>query len=93
MGYPLFVGSLLVANEGYELGDKHMRKVIQITVALIMTVTGCGCTGLEIGARGGIYRVDERYESQRTNVNNRVPLKCYFVDCTPVKTTDEVMGS
>jgi hypothetical protein len=71
-----------------------MKRTIQIVVALVMTVTGCGCTGLEIGARGGIYRVDERYESQRTNIHNRVPLKCYFVDCTPTtKTTEEIMGS
>jgi hypothetical protein len=88
------VGSLLAANDGCELGENDMKRTIQIIVALVMTVTGCGCTGLEIGARAGLYRVDERYESQKTNVNNRVPLKCYFVDCTPqAKTTEEVMGS
>jgi hypothetical protein len=40
-----------------------------------------GCTGIEIGGRLGVYRVDERQESSRTNVENKVPLKCYFVDC------------
>lgn len=71
-----------------------MKKTIQIVVAVIMTVTGCGCTGMEVGARAGIYRVDERYESQKTNIHNKVPLKCYFVDCAPqAAKTDEVMGS
>jgi hypothetical protein len=40
-----------------------------------------GCTGIELGGRVGLYRVDERQESSRTNVENKVPLKCYFVDC------------
>jgi hypothetical protein len=40
-----------------------------------------GCTGIEIGGRLGIYRVDERQESSRTNVENKVPLRCYFVNC------------
>lgn len=40
-----------------------------------------GCTGIEIGGRLGVYRVDERQESSRTNVENKVPLRCYFVNC------------
>ena len=47
-----------------------------------------GCTGMEIGGRLGVYRVDERQESSRTNVENRVPLKCYFVDCYSKPTMD-----
>jgi len=41
-----------------------------------------GCTGIELGGRLGVYRVDERQESSRTNVENKVPLKCYFVSCS-----------
>lgn len=48
-----------------------------------------GCTGLELGGRLGVYRVDERQESSRTNVENKVPLKCYFVDCY-TQTTSEL---
>jgi len=40
-----------------------------------------GCTGMEVGGRLGVYRVDERQESSRTHLENKVPLKCYFVDC------------
>lgn len=47
-----------------------------------------GCTGIELGGRLGVYRVDERQESSRTNVENKVPLKCYFVDCYTQPTND-----
>ena len=54
-----------------------MKMLIACSVLLLVS----GCTGMEIGGRLGVYRVDERQESSRTNVENRVPLKCYFVDC------------
>jgi hypothetical protein len=34
-----------------------------------------GCTGIELGGRLGVYRVDERQESQKTH---NVPLACYL---------------
>jgi hypothetical protein len=47
-------------------------------VGAVMALTGC--TGMEIGGKLWISRVDERQESQRTH---NVPLKCYFwTDCT-----------
>lgn len=55
-----------------------MKKLLIILCLSICT----GCTGIELGGRLGVYRVDERQESSRTNVENKVPLKCYFVDCT-----------
>lgn len=55
-----------------------MKKYIFCAVALLCS----GCTGIELGGRLGVYRVDERQESSRTNVENKVPLKCYFVDCS-----------
>jgi len=57
-----------------------MVKVLKFVVGAIMCLLA-GCTGMEVGGKVGIYRVDERQESSRTNVDNRVPLKCYFVQC------------
>lgn len=57
-----------------------------IACGVLMLVSGC--TGIELGGRLGVYRVDERQESSRTNVENRVPLKCYFVDCYSKPTMD-----
>lgn len=48
-----------------------------------------GCSGMEVGGRLGVYRVDERQESQRT-YRQAVPLKCYFTSCAPA---DEAQGS
>ena len=50
--------------------------------ALALSVFGTGCAGMEVGGKVGVYRVDERQESQRT-YRNAVPLKCYFVQCDP----------
>jgi hypothetical protein len=36
-------------------------------IALVVTVTGCGARGYELGGRLGYYEVDERQESQRTH--------------------------
>jgi len=39
-----------------------------------------GCTGMEVGGKLWVSRVDERQESQRTH---NVPLKCYlWADCS-----------
>jgi hypothetical protein len=35
-------------------------------IALVVTVTGCGARGYEIGGKLGFTEVDERQESQRT---------------------------
>ena len=48
-------------------------------LAVLATVSGC--SGVEIGGRLGVYRVDEREESSRMTRHNAVPLKCYFVQC------------
>lgn len=59
---------------------KLIGNVFKMVAALVM-IACSACTGIEIGGKAGIYRVDERQDSSRTNVENRVPLKCYFVDC------------
>jgi hypothetical protein len=58
-----------------------MRTLIALGILMLS-----GCTGIEIGGRLGVYRVDERQESSRTNVENKVPLICYFVSCTETTT-------
>ena len=49
-----------------------------------------GCSGMEVGGRLGVYRVDERQESQRT-YRQGTPIKCYFVNCQA--SPEEVQGS
>lgn len=51
-----------------------MRKILLGLLGLVLSCLSA-CTGMEIGAKAGIYRVDERQESQRTH---NVPLKCYL---------------
>jgi len=62
-----------------------MKRILQV---LSLTAIGCvglfltGCAGLEVGGRAGIYRVDERSETQKTyHVERARPLKCWFTDC------------
>ncbi len=49
-----------------------MKRLI-VVIALVCTFSGC--TGMEVGGKLWISRVDERQESQRTH---NVPLKCYL---------------
>lgn len=63
-----------------------MRKII-----LIAMIALSGCSGIEVGGKLGVYRVDERSEQSRTYRQN-VPLKCYFVSCADVQ-GDESRGS
>lgn len=49
------------------------------TVGFLLLATGC--SGVEVGGKLGIYRVDERQESSSMTRHNSVPLKCYFVQC------------
>lgn len=44
--------------------------------AVVAVIINCvGCTGMEVGGKLWVSRVDERQESQRTH---NVPLKCYL---------------
>jgi hypothetical protein len=67
-------------------------KTIGIIAMVVTAAALSGCTGLEIGGKAWITRVDERQESQRTHRENAVPLKCYlWENCN--KQTNEVQGS
>jgi hypothetical protein len=68
-------------------------KTIGIIAMVVTAAALSGCTGLEIGGKAWITRVDERQESQRTHRENTVPLKCYFVDCSAEAQSPEVKGS
>jgi len=56
---------------------------LAVGAMLAVLATVSGCSGVEVGGRLGVYRVDEREESSRMNRHNAVPLKCYFVQCEP----------
>lgn len=65
---------------------------ILIGVALWIGIASLttGCAGLELGGKLGVYRVDEKQESQATRREMTKPLKCWFVNCND---EDEVRGS
>lgn len=64
-----------------------MRLAIVLSVAFWVAVFS-GCSGMEVGGRLGVYRVDERQESQRT-YRQAVPLKCWFSTCTETPSNGE----
>jgi len=56
-----------------------MRK-INFVVLTIIGAACSGCTGMEVGGKLWITRVDQKQESQATH---NVPLKCYlWSDCS-----------
>lgn len=63
-----------------------MRKVIALCLVLGAL---SGCSGMEIGGKAWVASIDEKSESSRTYRSN-VPLKCYFVDCTPQASATEL---
>ena len=54
---------------------KSVTYLAYIAGVIAVAANCIGCTGIEFGAKAGIYRVDERQESQRTH---NIPLKCYL---------------
>ena len=55
-----------------------MRQIrTEIFAALALLVSGC--SGIEIGGKAWIMKVDEAQSSQRTTA--QPPLKCLFVNC------------
>ena len=54
-------------------------RVGYVVIAVITLIALQGCTGIEMGGKLWISRVDERQESQKTH---NIPLKCYlWQDC------------
>jgi hypothetical protein len=54
---------------------KTIGYLAYIAAVIAVVVNFVGCTGMEVGGKLWISRVDERQESQRTH---NVPLKCYL---------------
>ena len=65
-----------------------MKKAILAIIAVVMT----GCSGMEVGGKFGVYRVDERSDHSRTYRNN-VPLACYLWKNCGAQQADEANGS
>jgi hypothetical protein len=64
---------------------KTIGYLAYVAVVVAVVINLVGCTGMEVGGKLWVSRVDERQESQRTH---NVPLKCYlWSDC---KQTEEV---
>ena len=61
----------------------HLVYTIALGVGLYLMMSLSACSGFELGAKAGLYRVDERQESSAMTRHNAVPLKCYFVQCEP----------
>jgi hypothetical protein len=58
---------------------ENIMRMGRLFCAFVVIVCS-GCTGMEIGGKLWVSRVDERQESQRTH---NVPLKCYlWADCS-----------
>ena len=55
-------------------------------LAAIASVT-TGCSGLEAGAKVGLYRVDTHSEASQT-YHKPIPLKCYFTACDQAETLE-----
>lgn len=53
---------------------------IWLTGLAVSLMTLTGCSGIEMGGKLGVYRVDERQDSSKT-YRQAVPLKCYFTAC------------
>lgn len=54
---------------------RHISKILFATLALLVS----GCSGIEIGGKAWIQKIDESQSSQRTYA--QPPLKCLFVHC------------
>lgn len=48
------------------------------TVLLVLVVGLSGCSGMELGGKMGIYRVDQMESSQSTQ---KTPFKCLWTNC------------
>jgi len=58
-------------------------RTISLVILATIVATLSACTGMELGAKVGLYRVDERQESQATH---NIPLKCYlWADCSTIQ--------
>lgn len=74
--------------------DTFIHYVLLAIVCGLIMVSTSGCAGLELGGRVGLYRVDERSESQKTYRNPK-PAICYLLPsrCQQSAPVDEANAS
>jgi hypothetical protein len=64
---------------------RNERDFVIIFVGLVaggLALLCSGCSGVEVGGKFGVYRVDERQDSSRTHAKP-LPWKCYlWADCS-----------
>lgn len=83
-----------MGNGAHFKRGKNMKVGMLISVCLWVgiAVVNTGCAGLELGGKLGVYRVDEKSESQATRRDMTKPLKCWLMDCSN-QDHDDVRGS
>lgn len=77
-------------NTSAEETCKAYAVLLSVLAAVGVAVFGTGCSGMEVGGKLGVYRVDEHSESSSFK-GRPVPLKCYFVNCGTA--AEDVQGS
>ena len=66
--------------------------IIWVSGYAIVTSLLTGCAGMEVGGKLGVYRVDQRQESQATH-HKPLPIKCYiWADCAGTEVTGADQG-
>lgn len=68
-----------------------MKRTIEVLLCCAALICATGCSGLEIGGKAWVMKVDESYSSQKTH--KTPPLKCLFINCNAQATEGEVQGS
>jgi hypothetical protein len=72
--------------------DTFIHYVLLMLVCGLIMATTSGCSGIELGGRLGVYRVDTYSNSVHTQ-RKPLPLKCYFVNCEEKEEEQQVQGS
>lgn len=61
---------------------KDMNWVVLGVALAVVAFLATGCSGMEVGGKLGVYRVDTRADRSET-YHKPMPLKCYlWSDCT-----------
>ncbi len=60
--------------------DNKIKKCVYVLFASCPLYGLIGCSGLEVGGKLGVYRVDTHSE-QSVTLKKPLPLKCFFTTC------------